>query len=378
MRRMSDKALEDTVGETSVGLRRRFYLFAFSTSILAIGLILLTNRNLNPYISTVYPILIVCAAICFVLTTIKAISLNFVEKISTFVVMTSVICEFIYGLFFTPVGFKLEQELNIGWFWQALLVIQMIHLAFDTRRAMQIGLSLYAIITFLGLWKFIPQAIIDHNNQNFLFFLRYLAFASTSFALTQVLASSKELLALERLRSSIDPLTGAANRRQILHVLRSNSVQPLKVAVILFDLDHFKTINDRYGHDVGDHVLRETVRLVKGLILAIEPRATIGRWGGEEFLIVVPGSSLEEAAEFSDHIRKRMQVHPYKVVDRVTASFGVAYLKPDERVSSLVKRADEALYQAKTFGRNRIELSRSAPHDTADLLTTDVNVTIAG
>jgi diguanylate cyclase (GGDEF)-like protein len=142
-------------------------------------------------------------------------------------------------------------------------------------------------------------------------------------------------------------------------------------------LDHFKNINDKYGHDVGDHVLRETVRLVKGLILAIEPRATIGRWGGEEFLIVIPGSSLEEAAEFADHIRKRMQVHPFKVVSRVTASFGVAYLKQDERVSSLVKRADEALYQAKTFGRNRIELSRSAPHDTADLLTTDVNVTIA-
>ncbi len=376
MRRLSDKALEDTAGETSVGLRYRFYLLAFSTAILAVVLILFTQKDLNPYIRTTYPILLVSIIILFALTLIKMLSLKLIEKLTTSVVMLSVVSEFVYTLFFLPIGFDIQQELSIGWFWQALIVVQMIHLSFDNKQALQIGLGLYGTLTLLGLFKFVPEAI-NGSTQNFLLFARYLAFASTSFALTQVLASSKELLALERLRSAIDPLTGAANRRQILHVLRSNSVQPLKMAVVLFDLDHFKSINDKYGHDVGDHVLRETVRLVKGLILAIEPRATIGRWGGEEFLIVVPGSSLEEAAEFADHIRKRMQVHSFKVISRVTASFGVAYLKQDERVSSLVKRADEALYQAKNFGRNRIELSRSAPHDTADLLTTDVNVTIA-
>ena len=377
MRRIGDKALEDAMGETSGGLRRRSYVLAFSSAILATALILLNQNNLNPYIRTVYPVLIAMAVICLVLVNVKSIPLAVIEKTSTLVVMGSVIAEFIYGLFFSSTGFKLETELSLGWFWQALLVVQMMHLAFDTRRALQLCLGLYGIVTLLGLSKFLPQAIYDHNPQNFLFFLRYLAFASTLLVLTQVLASSKELLALERLRSSIDPLTGASNRRQILHVLKTNSVLPIKLAVILFDLDHFKMINDRFGHDVGDHVLRETVRLVKALILSIEPRATVGRWGGEEFLIVVPGSTLEEAAEFADHVRKRMQVHAFKVVDRVTASFGVASLKSDERVSSLVKRADEALYQAKSFGRNRIELSRSAPHDTADLLTTDVHVTIA-
>ena len=365
------------MGETSGGLRRRSYVLAFSSAILATALILLNQNNLNPYIRTVYPVLIAMAVICLVLVNVKSIPLAVIEKTSTLVVMGSVIAEFIYGLFFSSTGFKLETELSLGWFWQALLVVQMMHLAFDTRRALQLCLGLYGIVTLLGLSKFLPQAIYDHNPQNFLFFLRYLAFASTLLVLTQVLASSKELMALERLRSSIDPLTGASNRRQILHVLKSNSVLPIKLAVILFDLDHFKMINNRFGHDVGDHVLRETVRLVKALILSIEPRATVGRWGGEEFLIVVPGSTLEEAAEFADHVRKRMQVHAFKVVDRVTASFGVASLKSDERVSSLVKRADEALYQAKSFGRNRIELSRSAPHDTADLLTTDVHVTIA-
>ena len=377
MRRIGDKALEDAMGETSGGLRRRSYVLAFSSAILATALILLNQNNLNPYIRTVYPVLIAMAVICLVLVNVKSIPLAVIEKTSTLVVMGSVIAEFIYGLFFSSTGFKLETELSLGWFWQALLVVQMMHLAFDTRRALQLCLGLYGIVTLLGLSKFLPQAIYDHNPQNFLFFLRYLAFASTLLVLTQVLASSKELLALERLRSSIDPLTGASNRRQILHVLKTNSVLPIKLAVILFDLDHFKMINDRFGHDVGDHVLRETVRLVKALILSIEPRATVGRWGGEEFLIVVPGSTLEEAAEFADHVRKRIQVHAFKVVDRVTASFGVASLKSDERVSSLVKRADEALYQAKSFGRNRIELSRSAPHDTADLLTTDVHVTIA-
>jgi diguanylate cyclase len=377
MRRIGDKALEDAMGETSGGLRRRSYILAFSGGILALALILSTQSPLNAYIRLVYPILMAIAVLCLVLTSIRSFPLHLIEKFSTVVMMISVFAEFVYGLFFSSIGFKLEQEFSLAWFWQTMLVVQMMHLAFDTRRALQLGLLLYGLMTFLGLYKFVPQAIFEHNNHDFLFFLRYLAFAATLLILTQVLASSKELLALERLRSSIDPLTGAANRRQILHVLKVGSLAPSKMAVILLDLDHFKGINDRYGHDVGDHVLRETVRMTKALILAIEPRATIGRWGGEEFLIVIPGSSLEEAAEFSEHLRKRLQVHAFKVVDRVTASFGIAALKPEERVSSLVKRADEALYQAKSFGRNRIELSRSAPHDTADLLTTDVSVTIA-
>ena len=126
MRRLSDKALEDTAGETSVGLRYRFYLLAFSTAILAIALLLFTQKDLNPYIRTMYPFLLIYTIILFVLTLVKIISLKLIEKLTTSVVMLSVVSEFIYTLFFLPNGFNIQQELSIGWFWQALIVIQMI------------------------------------------------------------------------------------------------------------------------------------------------------------------------------------------------------------------------------------------------------------
>jgi diguanylate cyclase (GGDEF)-like protein/PAS domain S-box-containing protein len=155
-----------------------------------------------------------------------------------------------------------------------------------------------------------------------------------------------------------DVLTGLLNRRaaetRLATVLEESIAGGEPFAVIMLDIDHFKSINDPYGHAVGDDVLHAFGTVLSGSVRASD--AAI-RWGGEEFLIVLPGASLTVAASFAERLRidvERMSVAP---VGSVTVSSGVAEWSGDESTTSLVSRADVALYSAKHAGRNRVELA---------------------
>jgi diguanylate cyclase (GGDEF)-like protein len=125
--------------------------------------------------------------------------------------------------------------------------------------------------------------------------------------------------------------------------------------IILLDLDHFKEINDSYGHDVGDQTLKHAVERLRH---GIRESDLLGRWGGEEFLIMLPRTSLTEAEGLAERLCKslagsRMESDGQSVA--VTGSFGVADFRPGkEDLDDCLKRADDALYEAKTRGRNRI------------------------
>ena len=175
-----------------------------------------------------------------------------------------------------------------------------------------------------------------------------------------------------RLRASIqqvgalaaqDPLTGLANRRQIdleleaavAHARRHRL--PLCVAVV--DVDHFKAVNDRHGHAVGDEVLR---RLAHCLASALRAGDHLGRFGGEEFLLVLPATPLAQAGLMAERLRAQVEaLRPLPAADpAVTASFGLAGLGDGEHLSDLLRRADRALYRAKDAGRNRVEIAPAA------------------
>lgn len=160
-------------------------------------------------------------------------------------------------------------------------------------------------------------------------------------------------LALER-SANTDSLTGLDNRRQLERKLREELDRAERYgkvfALLLCDLDRFKAINDRFGHDVGDEVLRELSRLLRFHVRQID---SFGRWGGEEFLIVAPELSLEEASSFATRLCYVVAQHDFDTVGRLTLSFGVSSYQPGDGVRSLYKRADEALYRAKRAGRNR-------------------------
>lgn len=155
--------------------------------------------------------------------------------------------------------------------------------------------------------------------------------------------------------ASLDPLTGLQNRRGGEGLLERAYIgmreSGVPFSVIVADVDHFKAINDTWGHSVGDQVLESVSRLLRASV-----RATDGvvRWGGEEFLVILPHCDLRAATDQAERIRARLERTPQPQAGRVTLSLGVAQLGAEETVSHLIERADRALYQAKRQGRNRV------------------------
>jgi diguanylate cyclase (GGDEF)-like protein len=163
--------------------------------------------------------------------------------------------------------------------------------------------------------------------------------------------------------ASMDKLTGLYNRKYISEVLdvefkRARALHS-SFSIILFDIDNFKKINDTYGHDGGDYVLTTLGQQVKAS--GLRERDLAGRYGGEEFLIVLTNSNLEQAGEVADRVRKRIETHDFNYEGKhipVTVSLGVAELRKEhEKASDLYKDADKALYESKRTGKNRVTLA---------------------
>lgn len=156
--------------------------------------------------------------------------------------------------------------------------------------------------------------------------------------------------------ASMDFLTGVKNRRIFFEKLQYETARFRRhgtpLSLIVLDIDHFKKINDRYGHSIGDEVLRQVVKLLEDEIREMD---TIGRLGGEEFGILLPDTALEEAHYLAERLREHVSEYPLEISGvyiPVTASFGVVQCDPSETVSSIYKRADVAAYAAKAAGRN--------------------------
>jgi two-component system cell cycle response regulator len=162
-----------------------------------------------------------------------------------------------------------------------------------------------------------------------------------------------------------DGLTGLLNRREI--DARANAAVHLaerhgrSLSCLMIDLDHFKQINDRFGHAAGDEVLREAARRI---IAACRTSDVVGRYGGEEFMLLLPETCAEDAVTTGDKLRRVLSEQPVEVDELsipITASVGVAGWEVGMGASALFEAADQALYRAKELGRNRTELHR---HDT--------------
>lgn len=178
----------------------------------------------------------------------------------------------------------------------------------------------------------------------------------------RILDLQEELVrAREALREEAthDGLTGLLNRRALLEVVEAEAERAGRderpLAVLLADLDRFKTINDTHGHLAGDAVLREAARRMKSVIRRYDG---LGRYGGEEFLAVLPGSDGEAARAEAERVRQAVAAEPFSFGDasvEVTCSIGVAWSTAPAGADALVRQADVALYVAKNRGRNRVE-----------------------
>lgn len=149
-----------------------------------------------------------------------------------------------------------------------------------------------------------------------------------------------------------DELTGAYNRsyfkENIMNILDKNQGQ---TSIIFFDIDHFKQVNDTYGHDVGDIVLKEITELIQD---HIRKEDKLIRWGGEEFVVIVKVGNIKELIEVAENLRRKVASYAFSGVPEVTCSFGCQLHNEAHDIMATLKRADELLYQAKNSGRNRV------------------------
>ena len=160
---------------------------------------------------------------------------------------------------------------------------------------------------------------------------------------------------LERLAVT-DQLTGLYNRLRLDQTLEEERMRNVRYAtnfcVLLLDVDKFKSVNDSFGHPVGDQVLMGIAAVLRSGVREVD---VLGRWGGEEFLVVCPETSLDGALVLAEKLRMEIQAQEFPKVGRQSASFGVAMFRSGETLPETIARADAALYKAKQDGRNRVE-----------------------
>ena len=164
--------------------------------------------------------------------------------------------------------------------------------------------------------------------------------------------------------SITDPLTKIYNRLKFTEELE-REIRAVKryrypLALIMLDIDHFKNINDTYGHDMGDAALIKVVDIVRRSIRTTD---IFARWGGEEFMLLLPHTGLKSAGYVADKLRKIIEGTNIPGIKKMTCSFGVAAYDQNEHMDSFVKRVDNALYRAKNSGRNRVELDENTDTD---------------
>ena len=159
--------------------------------------------------------------------------------------------------------------------------------------------------------------------------------------------------------STVDALTGAYNRHGVELIIESLDLQGSAISLVMVDVDHFKWVNDQRGHDTGDRVLQGIAKI---LVQHARAPSKVGRWGGEEFLLICPNTTASDAALIAERLRQLVAETVFEPDQplSVTASFGVATLQRGEILSQTLKRADTALYRAKEQGRNRVMMDEAA------------------
>lgn len=249
----------------------------------------------------------------------------------------------------------------------------------DTRRYLLLTTCTAVGYTALSTWELVVSGAARHawlmealRLSALMVITIWMSFIGGYFALIRKkLAGQRD--ALERANSKLrelsirDELTGLHNRRHLTDRLEQESERSRRYghrfSVAMIDIDHFKKINDSQGHSVGDEILVNFARILRQQARFVDhlgqaPDRTLGRFGGEEFLIILPGTSLEGAVICLERMREAVTRAPIETSAgplSVSFSAGLAAQGPDETAEALLQRADEALYRAKEAGRNRLE-----------------------
>lgn len=342
------------------GLKRRFFIAALPIASLA-GLVdwLMRRTGDMPSRPAALPAILIPLALAVLLWR-KRRSLRFVES-ATLTWVAATLLSLFYGILFGDQASALERFASFSpWFSVCLVAI---FLVFGPQRATRIATGVYGAALVLGLSYLVlgwmqgqtpvllrPLLHLFMANAAFITFLVYYARVREQFERTRTLARSMADLA------HTDPLLGIPNRRQIYAMIREEAALAedglgKPAVLIMFDLDRFKEVNDTYGHEAGDNVLQTVAAAVKQTLRGTD---RFGRWGGDEFLVLVSVQDLAQANMLAQRLREAVHQRLGDRYWRVTISVGVAPYHRGDSVESWVNRADQALYRAKESGRNRV------------------------
>lgn len=245
-----------------------------------------------------------------------------------------------------------SQVLQLGWFAVVLLAMASVGLSMSDGKAypvttsvtiFAVGAPALLILSVLAKWV---SDIRGHLS-------------------AQARSLSEAVEAVERMATT-DMLTGLNNRRVMIDVveaeLRLSERTGLPFSVALIDLDHFKQLNDRFGHQAGDTALRQFSRQAETQLREVD---RMGRWGGEEFLVLLPQLAQGEALVAMERLRRSIRNMRFEehALMQVTISVGIAQARAGDTIAELIDRADQAVYAAKHGGRNRCTLAPRAQHD---------------
>jgi diguanylate cyclase (GGDEF)-like protein len=217
-------------------------------------------------------------------------------------------------------------------------------------------LAMWTVVVALSLWwnlaQLRPETAVSLWWGHGLLWL--LGLGGIIFAFNRLRIAHDRIIIL----SYTDSLTGIANRRIFLESLGGAisfaQRQQTSLSIIMADLDDFKSVNDTFGHNAGDRVLQAFATF---LVENSRQEDSIARWGGEEFIMMLPGTSAKEATVFCERLRHRLEEITFLDPGiRLTASFGVSAYRPEETSISFIGRADQALYEAKRLGKNQVIL----------------------
>lgn len=341
-------------GAVNLELRRRIYL-----AVGVVGLLTCTGRTLlgsGPIWEqrVTYPFLSGYLVVALVLLIRTRRSVPVVER-SGYLVVASVWLSTMAANLATIVDDEVAwNTLSPNVLMNLALLVVLAYLWFDTQAALLASLVGPVVSIAIGLirwWDEAEYAVRLMQVEGYVLviaaFVYLLARSKDSLAAIRVEAAQMRTLAYQ------DALTGLANRRSAADHLGRLMADPQtahEVCVVSFDLDHFKVINDTHGHDSGDQLLKEVADLFRS---HLPPGGTSARWGGEEFLAVLPWCRLEEAEELADGLRRALEDRSTAEIP-LTASFGVTQVQRGQTLDEVLRKVDKLLYAAKAAGRNTV------------------------
>jgi diguanylate cyclase (GGDEF)-like protein len=350
--------------ESLYALKRRIYLWAMAAGLLAQLLSWIPKAldgTISPYERIIFPVItVLCVALLIAIWLTQRAVLW--AELSLFAIMTTSMLGRLWEILQSPITASAPDHLAaladlLYWF---PLVYVLAFLIFDNRRQLLIGSLLFFITSVaVGLGHTIPQMLrgdtadIQVLSRFYLANAAYIILLMVGARLNEQYVRARTLAETMTRLAHTDSLVQIANRRELEDTMAREIKQAARyfqsLSVVLFDLDHFKHVNDNYGHEAGDDVLKEIALVAQGVLRLSDQ---LGRWGGEEFLVVASQTNASQACRAAERLRIAIAHHQFEKVGNITASFGVTEYRAGELPQTWLKRVDEAMYAAKQAGRN--------------------------